>query len=347
MRRRMVARFDKLLLACGTTALLWSCASPPEFTLRPKGDVAWPGPGRIPRIQLEMAYRGTMDVIRHPGFFGSIIPFVFGERGETFVSPYGLCLNEKVLWVADPGRSALHRLDLEDGEHRVLAAPEKHAFVTPISVVALPDRRIWVSDSTTGWISEFDDSGKWLRAFGGHAELERPTGMHVDASLDRALIVDTTACKIAVYDLEGNLQERFGERGSELGQFNYPTHVAISSLGTILVVDSLNFRVQAFTPDFEALGSFGVVGRGPGNFASPKGIAVDSQDHVYVVDSLFENVQIFDLTGQLLLAFCAHGRELGDCTLPTGIFIDDQDRIYLSDTGNSRIQIFRFHGGKE
>jgi DNA-binding beta-propeller fold protein YncE len=294
-----------------------------------------------------LAYHGTENVRLHRGFWGGIFSFIFGEKKEAFASPYGLCFQGEVLWVADPGSALLHRLSFATGEHRVFQSPNPYSFVTPVSVVALPNGKIWVADSTTAWISEFDSQGNWVRRIGGHKLLGRPTGMFVDASLDRVLVVDTTRNRLLAFGYEGKILDRVGERGEALGQFNYPTHVTVSRRGTILVVDSLNFRIQALTPAFEPLGSFGVVGRGPGNFASPKGIAVDSEDHVYVVDSLFENVQIFDLSGRLLLAFGSHGTGLGEFTLPTGIFIDRKDQIFLADKGNSRVQIFQFLKGEK
>ncbi len=347
MPRKGFLQYRPALGAGLLMGLLASCAAPPEFTLRPKEVTAWPAAESSPRIELELAYSGTQDVTRHRGFFASILPFLFGADSQDLVSPYGICFKNDVLWVTDPGRSCVHRISFKTGEHLICSAPEGKTLVTPIAVVGLPNGRIWVSDSSTGWISEFNEAGDWLRAIGGPQEIERPTGMYCDKSLDRVLVVDTTACQILVYDYEGKLLEKHGERGDALGQFNYPTHLAVSRKGTILVVDSLNYRVQAFTPDFKALGAFGVVGRGPGNFASPKGIALDTQDHVYVVDSLFENVQIFDLNGRLLLAFSSHGGELGNTSLPSGIFIDEKDRIYLSDTGNARVQIYQFHRGQE
>src|SRR5205807_7758485 len=99
------------------------------------------------------------------------------------------------------------------------------------------------------------------------------------------------------------LLARIGSRGTEPGQFNYPTNVALDSHGRIYVSDSLNFRIQQFGPDFAPIRQIGRKGDLPGYFGQPKGIAIDSQDHLYVLDAHFEAVQVFDAMGQLLMDF--------------------------------------------
>lgn len=323
---------------CAWLLLASACAAPAEFLRRPPQPISWPSAASTPRVDLQFAYGGTQDAVRHPGFFGWLVSFAAGEREERFVSPAGLTVAGDVLWIADPGAGCVHRVSLATGEHRHFAGSEANPFVTPIGVAALPDGSVFVSDAASSMITMLDADGEPLRSFGGPGVVGRPTGICFDEALGRLLVVDTVGCRLLAFDIEGRQLAATGERGTAPGQFNYPTNLALASDGRVVVVDSLNFRIQVLSSELQPLSCFGRVGRGPGDFSNPKGVAVDSRDNVYVVDSMFDNFQIFDLQGQLLLAVASSGFGLGELYLPTGIHIDRFDRIFVSDAGNSRIQ---------
>jgi DNA-binding beta-propeller fold protein YncE len=162
----------------------------------------------------------------------------------------------------------------------------------------------------------------------GSGILTRPSGLVVDPVEGRIVVADTAAHQVVVLDLEGRLLTRFGGRGLELGQFNFPTNVALDSAGRLYVADTLNFRVQVY-------------------FSRPKGLAFDSEDHLYVVDAHFESVQIFDPHGPLLLSFGQEGSGPGEFWLPAGIHIDPSDRIWIADSYNRRVQVFQYLPGTE
>lgn len=326
------------------TAAWWTttaCMAPPEFIRRPEQPLAWPSPDARPRIELEFAYGGSQDVERHLGVMGWLAELVAGAEEAHFVSPGGLARSGDVLWITDPGGACVHRLSFATGEHRIISGLAEQPFVTPVGVAVAPDGRAFVTDAASAMITMLDANGRALRCFGGPGLVARPTGICFDEHRARLLVLDTVGCKLHVFDPEGKWLQAAGERGTDVGQFNYPTNLALASDGRVLIVDSLNFRIQVLSPELEAVGAFGRVGRGPGDFSNPKGIAVDSRDNIYVVDSMFDNVQIFDREGRLLLAVAATGQDLGKLYLPTGIHIDGFDRIYVSDSGNSRIQVMR------
>ncbi|MGE3171069.1 MAG: hypothetical protein AB7O97_00495 [Planctomycetota bacterium] len=331
--------------ASALLALLGACAAPAEFTNRPPEPLAWPAPDAVPRVELEFAYGRTSDAVRHPGFWSGLLRVFVGEEQAQLVSPTGLCAQGEVLWIADAGAACVHRLSLDSGEHLVLRGHDEHPFHTPVGVAAAPDGRVYVSDAGNAWITVLDDDGRAERCFGGPEVIGRPTGVCYDAERERLLVVDTTGCRLLAFAPDGALRASVGERGTEPGQFNFPTNLAQASDGRVVVVDSMNFRVQVLTPDLRPLHAFGRVGRGPGDFANPKGVALDTADHVYVVDSMFDNFQIFDLQGQLLLAVASTGQGHGQLYLPTGIHIDRTDRIFVADAGNSRVHVMRLHGG--
>jgi sugar lactone lactonase YvrE len=339
----MIATPRRRTKIAGLLMALSACGGPSVFLRQPDQPRTWPPDPESARIALVLAYGGTSDVERHPGFWNSLGNLLLGGDDHSLLSPAGLSLQAPdVLWVADPGLAAVHRIDMVSGEHTIHRGTAEEPMQTPIGVAPGPDGGVFVSDSSRSRILVLSADGDLLRAFGNPTETGRPTGIAWDAERGRLLVADTTGCRLLAYSGDGKLLQVAGERGGGPGQFNFPTHLALSRDGRVFVVDSMNFRVQVLGPDLVAQSAFGEVGRGPGCFAMPKGIALDSEGHVYVVDGLFENVQIFAADGQLLLAFGGHGKQLGDLDLPGGIWIDATDRIYVGDSGHGRIQVYRY-----
>jgi sugar lactone lactonase YvrE len=152
-----------------------------------------------------------------------------------------------------------------------------------------------------------------------------------------------------VLSYDGQMLNRIGSRGTGLGQFNYPTNLALDSTGRLFVSDSLNFRVQVFDADLRPVRTIGKKGDLPGYFAQPKGIALDTENHLYVLDAQFENVQLFNPMGQILMDFGEEGHGPGQFWLPPSIFINQTpstanpaNRIYIADSYNRRIQVFDY-----
>ncbi len=336
---------QRLLGPAGILLLLVSCAGGPAvFTWKSPEHLTWPRNPKGPWIEFLLAYRGTMDVTRKKGFWEGLSDMLAGSREERLVSPAGLALDaEENLYVADPGRRALHKISLRTGLHQVFTRSAGGGFQSPVGVAIGPEGKVFVSDSAAGRITILSPSGEVLGEIGKKGRIGRPTGMAWDPLKKRLLVVDTTGGRILAFHPNGISIGVYGRRGSGPGEFNYPTAIAVSRRGLVLVTDSMNFRIQVLSPDMKPIRAFGIPGRGPGNFACPKGLALDSRDHVYVVDSMFDNVQIFDLEGRLLLVFGSEGTALGRFYLPSGIFIDTKDRVFVSDSGNSRIQVFQFH----
>ncbi|MBW2163925.1 MAG: hypothetical protein JRF43_05670, partial [Deltaproteobacteria bacterium] len=61
---------------------------------------------------------------------------------------------------------------------------------------------------------------------------------------NRIYVVDYLRHTVLVYDLTGRYRFEFGGRGWGEGWFNYPTSLAVDSLGHLLVADLFNNRVQ-------------------------------------------------------------------------------------------------------
>lgn len=279
-------------------------------------------------------------------FWGKLLEWVAGPADRPFLGrPYGLTEdNLGRLIVADPALRVVHILDFERRRYNALTKAKRESFLSPIGVAVDSEDNIYVSDSARARIYVFNRKGKFQRTMGGGRnglELKRPTGLAIDSERSLLYLTDTLRHQVLVLTLDGKLVKALGRRGTEPGEYNFPTSLTLAG-GYVYVVDAMNFRIQVLTPEGEFVRSFGELGNRNGMLNRPKGIAVDSDGNVYVVDALFETIQVFDSEGRLLSYFGSTGTAEGQFTLPSGIHIAPRGRIYVADSYNRRVQIFRY-----
>lgn len=303
----------------------------------------WPAAPETARIRYVGQLTGSADLKPSVSAFEGLGSALFGSTpAQSLQNPMAVCTdgNQRV-FVAD---SAAHVVQVLDLDTRAYAqwAPAGRKFQSPVALAYDADsRRLLVSDSQAGAIFIFDSTGKFTGELAA-GQVKRPCGMAIDPATGRIFVADVAAHQVVVLSRAGEVLQRIGARGEALGQFNYPTYVALDRKGRLYVSDSLNFRVQQFGPDLRPIRQIGRQGDMPGYFAQPKGVAVDPDGHLYVIDSQFEAMQIFDDTGALLLNIGEQGSAPGEFWLPTGIFIDAHGRIWIADSFNHRVQVFDY-----
>lgn len=298
------------------------------------------------RIDFLRTFSSPKDFRKQRSFLKRVLDFVAGPPEiPRLVRPYSIATDSRGrVLITDPGSQTVQIFDFEQKKHQRLRGSRREPFASPIGVAVDGQDNIYVTDSRLGKIFVFDPKGKFTRYIGDlkcEGRFKRPTGIAIDAKAGEIYLTDTLYHAVFVMDLSGKILRRFGERGTENGQFNYPTGVALHG-EELIVVDAMNFRLQAFDRHGQFRRAFGVVGNSTGAFYRPKGVAVDSEGNIYVVENLFETVQVFDDQGRLLYFFGASGGEPGQFQLPSGIWIDPRDRIYIADSYNHRVQEFQF-----
>lgn len=306
---------------------------------------AWPAPPAAARIRWDRSISGPADLGIRKSLLGRLWDAIAGRADERFVRPTGVCTVADTLYVADPGARAVWILDAAAG--RMVKATEAGdaPFASPVALAARPDGQVYVADSVLKLVVLLALDGRVVRV-AAREGLEQPVALAYDPSLDRLFVADAAAHRVSAFDGAGRMVAAAGSGGSEVSEFNRPTHLSLQPDGTLLVTDALNFRVQAIGRDGRFIWSFGHQGDGSGDLAAPKGVAVDAAGHVYVVDALFDAVQIFGRDGTFLLAFGGHGDGPGQLWLPNGLFIDARDRIHVADSYNRRIQVFQALAGQ-
>ncbi|MBN1359018.1 MAG: 6-bladed beta-propeller [Sedimentisphaerales bacterium] len=344
-RRQSDARRRNPWLWCCATVLLVAgagCGSPQSVRLPvPETPRVWPEPPEQARITYLGAISTEADLQKSSSLFQGLGDLLFGERQlGVLVSPYAVAVDTKgTLFVADSGGAVVHAFDLRTRDYRqFFSLSNGRRLQKPVGVAVLADR-VYVVDSLLRCVCVFSADGKFQFEFGSD-RFERPSGIACSPAGNVVYVTDTAAHTVYAFASNGAPLGRIGSRGTEAGQFNYPTQLWLDRAGQLYVSDTLNYRVQVFDSVGRVIRTFGQQGDRPGNFAHPCGIATDSRGNIYVADRQFENVQVFAPNGQILMAFGQEGQGPGEFWLPAGVCVDARDRIYVADSFNKRVQIF-------
>lgn len=262
-----------------------------------------------------------------------------GRKTVPFVRPTGVAERDGVLYVADPGARTLRILDAPRRKDFVVTRLGATMLASPVAVTPGPDGTVFLADSGHRKVFAVDRDGSNARVVIAEGLL-RPAALAYDAARSRLYVADSMAHKVLVFSPDGRPLGDFGGHGLAPGEFNSPTHLALSRDGILFVTDALNFRVQSFDIEHRPVAAFGTHGDGAGNFAAPKGVAVDGRGRVYVADAMFDAVQVFRPDGLLLLGLGAQGTGPGQFWLPNGLYVTGADRLFVADAYNRRIQVF-------
>lgn len=246
--------------------------------------------------------------------------------------------------VTDVSRAAVFVFDEAAGKLELWErAGSAQRFVSPIGIANGRAGESLVSDAELRIVVRLDADGQPLGAIGAGL-LKRPTGIARDAKQGRIFVADTHDHDIKVFDDDGRLIDRWGRRGDQAGELNFPTHLTWSH-GMLYVTDAINARVQVFDSLGQSVRQIGRRGLYVGNLVRPKGVAADDEGNLYVVESMHDTLLVFDSQARLLLSIGGTGSDVGRFYLPTGVWVDARNRVFVADMFNGRVVVFQFLGG--
>jgi DNA-binding beta-propeller fold protein YncE len=332
----------QMALLFAVIACVFTVASAREkAVVLPKRHV-WPAPPDEPRIEFVNSLYHPRDIGQRVSKFAKIGRWLTGDQGEdqALQKPFGVAVDEDGnLCISDTGAKRISFVDFKKKQWKNIDVVDKVHFASPVAV-AKQKGIYYVADSELARVFAFKENGKsvWIIA----QPLMRPAGVAIASDL--LAVAHSQAHAVFVFDVKGQFQFKFGERGTDQGQFNFPTHIAHDGHGHWLVTDSLNCRVQIFDLSGKFISEFGSNGDTSGHFSRPKGIAADSFGHIYVADAVFANFQVFDPAGRLLLSLGERGAGPGEFSMPGGIAISRNNEIYVADGYNHCVQVFKYIG---
>ena len=132
-----------------------------------------------------------------------------------------------------------------------------------------------------------------------------------------------------------------GGRGSDRGQFDAPTGIAVDGSRNILVADTNNGRIEKFSPTGTFLSTMGIKGIGYGQLGAPNGIAIDRVGNIYVADASKHVVEKLASDGSVIAEW--KGPAPGFYG-PRRIAIGPDESVYVVDQGRTRIVKFSSDG---
>jgi alpha-tubulin suppressor-like RCC1 family protein/chitodextrinase len=197
---------------------------------------------------------------------------------------------------------------------------------------------------------------------GASAQFNYPTGIAVDAT-GNLFVTDQFNCSIRkitpgptymVSTLAGSGSPGFADGAGAAAQFNYPTGIAISSVGTLYVTDTYNQVIRIVSSDGAVLTFAGVVGQAGSingerlvaQFNYPSGITVANDGSIYVADTGNCTIRAISITGEVNTYAGSEGAAgsqdgfgaAASFNYPAGIVIDATGIIYVIDTGNQTLR---------
>lgn len=303
--------------------------------------LAWPPPPAPARIKWVAEYRNAFDVGAKKK--RTFIDRLAGKAEEVIwlERPLSVAVDgQGVIFVGDFMRGIVA---MDPGSRRIWAFSALSGAVLPTPTgLAVDSKLVYAASANTHQVVVFDKEGRQLGALGPRDGINRPVGLAVDEGRDLLVVVNGDEHAVRLYSRSLKLIKTIGGRGSEEGQFNFPSYVCILPGVGFAVSDTGNFRIQLFDFNGRYLRAFGKVGDMPGQFARPKGVAVDPDGNLYVVDGTFCNFQVFSQEGRVLTHVGRGGVRRGQFQTPNGIATDAKGGIFVADQINGRIQKFQY-----
>ncbi|MDH5230529.1 MAG: 6-bladed beta-propeller, partial [Gammaproteobacteria bacterium] len=181
----------------------------------------------------------------------------------------------------------------------------------------------------------------------GKGMLLKPMGIVISKQLQELFVVDISAKRIAVFDLEGKYKRQIGRPAD----FVRPTGIAISNNGEkIYVVETGGINSDDHhvlildSQSGKLIKKVGHRGTQDGEFNIPLSITVTPDGDFFVIDSGNFRVQRFSHNGIYKSQFGSIGRRGGQFSRPKSISSDSQGNIYVVDTAFGNFQIFTPQG---
>jgi sugar lactone lactonase YvrE len=183
-------------------------------------------------------------------------------------------------------------------------------------------------------ITEFDENGKFIRAF-GEGLFVRSHGLRIDKD-GNLWTTDVTANTVMKLSPKGEVLLTLGTKGKAgawdeaagTRLFNEPNDIAIAANGDIFITlghspgaGKGDPRVLKFDKDGKFIKSWGGKGTEPGKFDVAHGLAIDAKGLLWVTDRENQRIQIFDQDGKYI-------REIKYAGLPCALDIGKQ-YIYM------------------
>ena len=202
------------------------------------------------------------------------------------------------------------------------------------------NNRIFVAEGSAfqshARISVFSERGEFLTCF-THQDMMEPSGLAIHG--DYLYVTDTELHAIFQFKMEPqfSLVTKRGNEGSQIGEFDSPRNLTVSTNGDVYVADYHNDRVQILNSSLQHLRSLTEQ-----RIQHPRDIKLTA-DEVYVLCEDNPCLHVFSHAGERLRSLLSKGYQL-QVTNPLFFCLDAAENIIISDYSAHRIKIFSKEG---
>ena len=212
----------------------------------------------------------------------------------------------------------------------------------PYGVAIDTNNHIFVAEGSTSRsgkharISEFSEKGEFVTTF-THQDLIHPHGMATHG--DNMYVTDVLVHAVFKFKMETDfpLVVKQGTEGSQIGNFNQPTSLTVSTHGDVYVTDYNNNRVQVLNSSLQHLRTLTEqLIKSPCDFKL-------TADEVYVLCKDNPCIQVFSHAGERLRSLLSRGKQM-QVSNPAFFCLDAAKNIIISDEGTHQIKIFSKEG---
>lgn len=215
-----------------------------------------------------------------------------------------------------------------------LTLPEGFNFGLSASVTFDNKGHLWVLNRGSQPVSEFDENGKFIRAFGEGLFGVRPHALRVDPE-GNIWVADGSTHIVVKLDPQGKVLLTLGTKG-QAGKWdeaagtrllNQPNEVAFGRNGDVFLVQGHtpgangDPRVFKFDKTGKLVKQWGGKGTEPGKFDVAHSVNIDAKGLLWVTDRENQRIQIFDQDGNYV-------KELKYMGLPCSVDIG-KEFIYM------------------
>jgi NHL repeat len=145
--------------------------------------------------------------------------------------------------------------------------------------------------------------------------------------------------RVAKFDKDGHFIKSWGQRGSEVGQFNSLRGIALDAQGNVYVADAGNKRIQVFDSDGNPKSQIAGVG-------TPAAICITPGAHQYLFASnsndaeSLDNGEIYklELDGRIVGKFGRAGRLPKEFNMVNAIDCRSENDLFVGELANWRVQ---------
>ena len=208
---------------------------------------------------------------------------------------------------------------------------------SPAGVATDAAGNVYVAETKNHQVQVFDAEGnfvrKWRHAAPGDL-LDSPVGIDVAPNGD-VYVASAGDDRVERYTSDGEWLSSIG-----VGQFTWPTSLALGGNGHLYVSDTTADRIKEFDATGTLVRSWGGSGDGDGRFSSLWGVAVGADGSVYAVDRDRPRVQQFSATGTFIRSWGTEGTGPGELAEPRGIETDATGDVYVTDCATDRVERF-------